>query len=104
MGGQVFLRHEWFGAAWAWQRTDAASLWIACAHAGDRLVGVLPLMRPPTSHSGTRLLQFLSVPDAQWCDVLIEPELGSTVARSLVSQLLLQSSGCGCRRRVLRAS
>ena len=92
VGGPVFLRHEWFGAAWAWQRTDAASLWIACAYAGDRLVGVLPLMRPPTSHSGTRLLQFLSVPDAQWCDVLIEPELGSTVARSLVSQLLLHSA------------
>ena len=92
VGGPVFLRHEWFGAAWAWQRTDAASLWIACAYAGDRLVGVLPLMRPPTSHSGTRLLQFLSVPDAQWCDVLIEPELGSTVAQSLVSQLLLHSA------------
>ena len=92
VGGPVFLRHEWFGAAWAWQRTDAASLWIACAYAGDRLVGVLPLMRPPTSHSGTRLLQFLSVPDAQWCDVLIEPELGSTVAQPLVSQLLLHSA------------
>ena len=92
VAGPVFLRHEWFSAAWAWQRTDAAALWIACAYAGDRLVGVLPLMRPPASHSGTRLLQFLSVPDAQWCDVLIEPELGSMVARALVTQLMQQSA------------
>ena len=92
VGGPVFLRHEWFSAAWAWQRIDAAALWILCAYAGDRLVGVLPLMRPPSSHSAARLLQFLSVPDAQWCDVLIEPELGSTVARALVSPLVQQSA------------
>ena len=92
VGGPVFLRHEWFSAAWAWQRIDGAALWILCAYAGDQLVGVLPLMRPPGSHSATRLLQFLSVPDAQWCDLLIEPELGSTVARALASRLVQQST------------
>ncbi len=91
-GGHVFLRHEWFSAAWAWQRTDGASLSIACAYAGDRLVGVLPLMRSPAAHPGTRMLQFLSVPDAQWCDVLIEPELGAPVAQALAAQLMRESA------------
>lgn len=86
---QVFLRHEWFSAAWAWRRTEGAQLWIVCAYAGDRLAGVMPLLRPLSpGYGGSRFLRFLSVPDAHWCDVLVDSEFGPSVGRAFVAHLV----------------
>ena len=88
IGGCIFLRHEWYSAAWAWRRTEAAHLCIVCVYAGEQLVGLLPLLRPAASNSGARLLQFLGVPDSQWCDALIDPRCGPRVAGAMVGHLL----------------
>lgn len=85
--GNVFLRHEWFAAAWAWRRSQA-SLWILCAYAESRLVGVLALMQARDAPHRGRPLQFLSVPDAQWCDLLADPGFGPAVGTALVEHLL----------------
>lgn len=91
VNGHLFFRHEWFGAAWAWRRTDAA-IWIICAFSADRLVGILPLLRPQQVAYGSRVLQFLSVPDTQWCDVLVDPDAGPTVGHALVAHIVSKSS------------
>ena len=85
--GHVFLRHEWFVAAWAWRRSEA-SLKILCAYADNVLVGVLPLIHPPDTSHGTRLLEYLSVPDAQLCDLLVDPAAGPAVGCAVADHLL----------------
>lgn len=83
----VFLRHEWFDAAWAWRRADAA-LGILCVSSSDRLVGILPSLRPRrTAHNG-RLIKFLTVPDTQFCDLLVEPQEKERVCRALADHLV----------------
>ncbi|HZF78363.1 MAG TPA: hypothetical protein VEZ89_01095, partial [Rubrivivax sp.] len=85
--GHVFLRHEWFFAAWAWQRNQA-SLYILCAYEGARLVAVWPLVvSRDTAHPGTRLT-FLSVPDTQWCDLLADPASAPAAGPAMVEHLL----------------
>src|SRR5688500_4123706 len=70
----VFLRFEWFDAAWAW-RKENSRLCVLLALAGNRLVGILPLVwvcmndRFPK----LRVLEFLTVPDTQTCDLIVEP-------------------------------
>ncbi|NUZ04820.1 GNAT family N-acetyltransferase [Piscinibacter koreensis] len=84
-GGSVFMRHEWHAAAWAWRRLDA-DLLIICAHgADDDLVGVLPLLRP---RAASRTLEFLAVPDAQWCDVQTDPTRAFAVCEAIAHALL----------------
>ena len=91
--GGIFLRHEWFSAAWAWRKTEeGVAPWIVCAYLGERLVGVLPLLRPPASHSGARCLHFLCVPDSQWCDALVDPDHGPAVGQALVAHLVEHAS------------
>lgn len=90
VSGDVFLRHEWFQAAWAWRRTDAV-LHIVCVYDGEQLIGILPLMRTPHRASG-RVLEFLCAPDTQWCDVLIDPEAGQAVGRCLVEHIVDRAS------------
>ena len=87
----VFLRHEWFSAAWAWRQADAA-LWILCVFSDDELVGVLPLLRPHRSTNGGRFLEFLTVPDTQHCDVLVEPERAAEICQALVDHMVAMSS------------
>ncbi len=66
-GPGVFLRHEWFDAAWRWRREDS-ELSILRIHDGTRTIGIVPLMR---RRSGRRcLVEFLSVPDTQFCDLV----------------------------------
>ena len=90
VAGHVFLRHEWFSAAWAWRKNDAA-LWIVCVFSDDRLVGALPLVRLRHIQSGSRVLEFLCVPDSQWCDVLIDPDAGPSVGHALVHHIVAKS-------------
>jgi CelD/BcsL family acetyltransferase involved in cellulose biosynthesis len=83
-----FLRHEWLTAAWAWCRLSKREMWILCIYEGTVLVGALPMLRPFRMPSGEQRLQFLDVPDAQWCDALIDPALGHDVADSMIAGLL----------------
>lgn len=86
----VFLRHEWFEAAWAWRRCHAA-LGILCVFSDDRLVGVLPLLGPQRSAYGSRHLRFLTVPDTQSCDLLVDPASTTDVCHALVAHLVAVS-------------
>lgn len=67
----VFLRHEWFEAAWQWAKCDA-ELAIVTVASDDALVGICPLVRRTRKRNGIslRVLEFLAVPDAQSCGVL----------------------------------
>src|SRR5688572_29855353 len=72
-GGSVFSRHEWFDAAWAW-RKENSQLFILVACIDNRIVGIFPLI---TVHSAKqfpklRNLEFLTVPDTQICDLIVE--------------------------------
>lgn len=69
--GNVFLRHEWFVAAWEWVRDDA-ELSIMCVWRHDSIVGICPLVRRAQRVCGLKLwrLEFLTVPDTQYCDFL----------------------------------
>lgn len=62
----VFLRHEWFDAARAWQGT-AARLAIIALRQGERAVAILPLARAPDD---PRRLELLTVPDTQFADMI----------------------------------
>lgn len=87
-GGSVFMRHEWHSAAWAWRRLDA-ELFIVCAYTHEgALVGLLPLIRPRSGSVGGRVLEFLAVPDAQWCDVQAEPAWAGLAGEALAHALL----------------
>jgi hypothetical protein len=87
----IFLRHEWFSAAWAWRRGDA-SLCILCVYSAETLVGVFPLIQPRKSYHGGRVLEFLSVPDTQCCDVFAEPACTHAICKALVAHLVSTSS------------
>jgi len=93
IGANVFLRHEWFTAAMAWLSTTDRRIWIVCVFAGERLVGVLPLLKPYGKSNGVRQLEFITVPDTQWCDGLLDPDLASSVALAFVGWLRDNVSG-----------
>lgn len=80
----VFLRHEWFDAAWQWRRQDA-KLFILCIYRDEMLIGICPLISRHARHARmqVRLLEFLTVPDTQACDVLSAPEDASAVVEAL---------------------
>lgn len=84
----VFLTHEWFDAAWQWKGRDAG-LCALCARRSGRLVGALPLVRSMrTSRSGSRrVMEFLTVPDTQLCDLLVLPGDRQAVVESFASDL-----------------
>jgi CelD/BcsL family acetyltransferase involved in cellulose biosynthesis len=70
----VFLRHEWFEAAWQWAQADS-QLAIFLLESNEASIGILPLVRRTRRrHSiAFRALEFLTVPDTQLCDVLASP-------------------------------
>src|SRR5438477_1846293 len=51
----IFLRHEWFVAAWAWKKMSA-HLHILVARQGPSVVGVLPLIR--RSNPSSRVVEY----------------------------------------------
>jgi CelD/BcsL family acetyltransferase involved in cellulose biosynthesis len=69
----VFHRHEWFAAAWQWQRHSHA-LAILVVESGGVPIGIAPLASTHTPTGGglraARLLEFITVPDSQCCDLL----------------------------------
>ncbi|MCC6610730.1 MAG: GNAT family N-acetyltransferase [Burkholderiales bacterium] len=88
-GASVFLRHEWFDAAWQWRKNDRCALRIATVSRVGELVGVCPLVVHETVQSGlpVRKLEFLSVPDTQFCDIVCSAAdavvVGDAVAAAL---------------------
>lgn len=86
-GASVFLRHEWFDAAWRWCQREAA-LYVVAFREGERLVGLAPMVvRRVGARLRHRRLTFLTVPDTQACDVLAEPRLRGVVIESLLKAL-----------------
>lgn len=68
----VFLTHEWFDAAWQWRRLKS-ELRILCAYRGDELAALLPLLLE-RGDGPVRRLEFLTVPDTQFCDLIVRDE------------------------------
>jgi len=84
----IFLCHGWFDAAWRWH-AKSASLHILAYFEGTELKAILPLVRQ-TWRIGTqriRALEFLSVPDAQHCDVVVAHASRAVAARAFVEEL-----------------
>jgi CelD/BcsL family acetyltransferase involved in cellulose biosynthesis len=81
----VFLNHEWFSAAWAWRRRES-TLYVLLAKDGERIVGILPLIRS-LQRNGTRRLEFLSVPDTQLCDLIVAPGDAKDAAKAFIATL-----------------
>jgi len=67
----VFLRHEWFDAAWQW-RQHSGELQILTIYQSDALIGICPLMKDHLPQFKMRLkrIQFLTIPDTQFCDII----------------------------------
>lgn len=86
--GSLFLRYEWFDAAWAW-RKENAQLFILVAHAGTQVVGILPLIQTSNSQKFPRLraLEFLTVPDTQMCDLIVDQEHRASVVDAFCDEL-----------------
>ncbi len=87
----VFLRHEWFDAAWQWRRLeDAARLAIHCVFRGPRLVGILPLIARDDGRSAvaSSVLEYLTVPDTQLCDLIAAAPDRIEVAGALAADLI----------------
>jgi CelD/BcsL family acetyltransferase involved in cellulose biosynthesis len=84
----VFLRHEWFEAAWAWRKRNSSLLCLA-AYQDGTLIGILPLVI--TIHARglyvERRLEFLTVPDTQMCDVIAALDSRAIVARAFAEEL-----------------
>lgn len=86
----VFLRHEWFDAAWQWRKLDkTARLSVLCAYHGSRLVGIFPLISRSIRTAGMarRMIEFLITPDNQLCDVIIDESEHILVAEALAAEL-----------------
>jgi hypothetical protein len=91
----VFLRHEWFDAAWQWcKHVDATHLSILCAYNGTHLVGIFPLLRRTKRAGGMsrHVLEFLTVPDNQFCDIIVDGPNELVVAEAMAAELTTRSS------------
>ncbi len=86
----VFLRHEWFDAAWQWRRLEEGTrLLILGVYRGDRLAGALPLVRRTVRAGGVtqRALEFLTVPDVQMCDLIVADDERDAVSAAFAAEL-----------------
>lgn len=83
----VFLRHEWFDAAWQWRRNDS-ELRLYCVRRGNETIGIVPcLLRTELrARLPLRVLQFLTVPDTQLCEVLAAPDDLGAVVETVVAE------------------
>jgi len=79
----VFLRHEWFDAARAWQDTGAR-LAIISLRQRDVVDAILPLARPPDH---PRRLELLTVPDTQFADMITAAEDLQATSRAFAATL-----------------
>lgn len=84
----VFLRHEWFDAAWAWRQRDA-QLALLCVFDADDLVGVAPLIveSVQTARIPLRRLALLSVPDTQFADIVLAADNREAIATTMAAAI-----------------
>lgn len=84
----IFLRHEWFAAAWQWRSGDC-SLAILCVRRNSEIVGILPMvMEGRHSYSMTsRGLTSLDLPDTQEFSLLCASNDASAIAESICTEL-----------------
>jgi CelD/BcsL family acetyltransferase involved in cellulose biosynthesis len=85
----VFGRHEWFEAAWLWQR-ESARLHVLTWSAHGQVRALLPMVeRDGRGRLGTvRELHLLTVPDTQVCDILVAERHGTEAARAFAAYLV----------------
>ena len=85
----VYLRSEWFDAAWQW-RKETHKLSILAVWRDDKLIGICPLMSSVSTRyfMKTHELAFLTVPDTQNCNILADPAEIDEVMSALVDFLL----------------
>ena len=88
----VFLRHEWFAAAWAW-RSHESSLAILCVQRGEQIIGILPLvLEQRRLYSLTsRCLTSFDLPDTQEFSLLCAPDDAAVVADSVCAEIARNS-------------
>jgi CelD/BcsL family acetyltransferase involved in cellulose biosynthesis len=67
----LFLRHEWFDAAWEWLKQDFL-MRILCVYRNEKVIGILPLVMRRKRVHGLRLNVYESfgVPDTQLFDLI----------------------------------
>ncbi len=86
----VFHRHEWFAAAWQWQRHSHALAILVVEQAGLP-IAIAPLAKrqAPAGHglARHRVLEFLLVPDSQCCDLIAPPPHLPTALPALIYAL-----------------
>jgi CelD/BcsL family acetyltransferase involved in cellulose biosynthesis len=87
----IFLRFEWFDAAWQW-RKDEATRQILVVKRGTDIVGIAPLVLGRAPGRGPRRMGFLAVPDTQRCDVLCSIADFAMVAAELARALRRDAS------------
>lgn len=83
----VFLSHEWFESAWQWRQLSAR-LHLLCYYRDGKLSAICPLVR--ARQGRTRVLEFLSVPDTQLCDLIVPPEHHAGAIEAFVAELARQ--------------
>lgn len=93
----VFLRHEWFRAAWAW-RASECQLRILCVYVGTELVGICPLVlrQHRKGPIPLRTLEFLAVPDTQFCDLLVDARYLDPVLQCVLTWLQAEQRCWDC--------
>lgn len=84
----IFLNYEWFDSAWQWRRQEA-KLWVLMVWRSSVLIGICPLIRSTRRLRGLllSLVEFLSVPDTQCCDLIAAPGEEALVAHALADWL-----------------
>lgn len=85
----LFLRHEWFQAAWQWRRLEGCELRVLAIRRQGRLLGALPLIARSTVGRSWRplSLETLAVPDTQQTDILTGEEDAPAVAGAIAGWL-----------------
>lgn len=82
----VFLSPQWHLAAWAW-RAENAELNCLVAEAGQEVVAILPLVRRRVPGQGARDLDYLSVPDTQFADMVCSRSVAEMAASAFARHL-----------------
>lgn len=84
----VFLRHEWFDAAWQWLKRDCQMVTLLVSN-GQHLLGICPLMVRTIRCHGIRIrnLEFQDIPDTQNCNILAEPSERQEVISAVIDYL-----------------
>lgn len=88
-GRDLFLRHEWFDAAWQWRKDERCALRIALVSRGAQLIAICPLVLQATQHGRlpARRLEFLTVPDTQFCDLVCDRAEAAAVRAAMLPAL-----------------